>query len=256
MTEMNLKVVEDPKIAEKLQALFSPQKDKIGDLMSEDILETLEYASIYQPTTRSISPSGVHSGIRMGEIYTKYGVVGKDTASIPLVMWNSRSYYDRNKNEQLCSSPNGLTPVHQRLASKCATCRYQRYSRGSPSLCTKFLNILMLQENLKAKPYVLQFSRTSYRIGTDIAKQAKGFGDNLYDCVFELTTKQAEGAAYFKWTVASVRPVQDDLKAALGEIQKHYFNLVSKTISRYEVTAEDAEADKADEAIEAPENIE
>lgn len=255
MGDFDLSIVDDDKaMLDVLSNLFGSAEDKEGDFLSEELMETLEYASLFQPTTRSVEQSGIYETMRMGDIYSKNGIIGNDIKVAVLSMWNSRSYYLRDKGEQLCSSPNGITPIHNNYSSKCSTCRFAKFRRGKPSECTKFINILMMPVDFKRRPFVLQFSRTGYRIGLDIAKQAKAAGSDLYDTVFHIKTEKAKDAAYYRYKLEGVSKTDDKIKIGLKAVLNHYRPLVEASITRHEQKEEEEQADQA--PVEALENVE
>ena len=254
MGEFDLSTIEDADMVAALSTVFGTQEDKEGDFLSEELMETLEYASLFQPTTRSVEQSGIYESMRMGDIYSRTGVIGNSVNVVVLSMWNSRSYYLRDKGEQLCSSPNGITPIHNNYSSKCSTCRFAKFRKGKPSECTKFINILVMPADLSRRPFVLQFSRTGYRIGLDIAKQAKVSGANLYDTVFSIKTEKAKDAAYYKYKIDSVSKADPKLKPAFQAVLEHYRPLVEASITRHESKDEDDAPEEQE--VQALENVE
>lgn len=251
MTDFDLALIEnDEKLMSLVTELFTPNQEKDGDFLAEDFQETLDYASIFQPTTTSVDQSGIYEDMKMGDVYSTRGVLGKSMSVCILSMWNSRSYYLRDKGEQLCSSPNGKTPIHTKFSSSCDTCRFARFSKGKPSECTKFINLLVMPENFKMKPYVLQLSRTSYKIGVTLAKQARSFGPQLFDTTFDIDTEKAKDAAFWRYKISGARPTTDRLKGALLAVQKYYSPIVQASISRHEIPEEE------DSEIQALENVE
>jgi len=254
MGNLNLDKIKDKKIAKRLEGIFGSSADIEGDFLSEEIPETLDYTSLYQPTTRSVEPSGLHAGMQLGDIYSKAtGVIGKKISVAVLAMWNTRSYYMRDRNEQLCSSPNGSTPIHTKFATKCINCRYAKFRRGKPSECTKFINFLVMPENFDRKPFVIQFSRTGYRIGLDIAKQIKDFGGKVYSKVFVLESERAKDAAYYKYKVIGVRDSDAGVKPGFEAILDYYRPIVESSLTRHEIKEEE---DDVVEEVQALENVE
>jgi hypothetical protein len=255
MGEFDLSLVKkDKEMVELLGSLFSSKDDKEGDFLAEELLETLEYASIFQPVTRSVEQTGIYESMRLGDLYSRAGVIGNSVKVAVLSMWNSRSYYLRDKGEQMCSSPNGVTPIHNKYSSKCATCRFAKFRRGKPSECTKFINILVMPADFQRRPFVLQFSRTGYRTGLEIAKQAKAVGSDLFDSVFEIKTEKAKDAAYYKYKVEGVTETPDKIKPAFRAVLNHYRPLVEASITRHE--AKDEEPEQKEDTVPALENVE
>ena len=235
MAEFDLATIKNKEIHSKLQNLFKAPETKSGDLLTEEVFETkLEYASIFQPTTTAVEPTGVHDGMRLGDVYTKYGVLGNTLEIVPLVIWNSRNYYDRDRQEQVCRSPNAVTPIHNNLAEKCSECSFAKYSKGNPSKCTVSLNVLAAPVSLSYRPVIISFSRTSWRTGMDLVKQARISGDNIYDNVFTLKSGKAKDKAYYMYSIEGVSQTPKSLTPAIKLIHDQYLQVVKDSISYHE----------------------
>lgn len=244
--------IQDATLAARVESLLSSSApDKDGDFLDE-LEERLEFAGIMQPTTSSVDEEGVHEGIKMGDFYTKFGVLGNPITGVPLAMWNSRVYFNRDTNKQVCSSPDGKTPIHNDIANNCKTCPKARYGKKSPSPCTSFLNILFQPADLSTKPFVLQFSKTAKKVGMDIVRQVKSFGENTYDTTFTLKTIKAEGYNYRKPTIEGAVPTPDEMKSVYQVILDHYKPIVTNAITRH---LDDGPDEADSDEVETPDNI-
>lgn len=250
MSEFDIAIIEDSSLATKVSELLNPTTvEKAGDML-EDLEERLDYAGIYQPSTTSVEQTGIHETLKVGGFYTKYSVLGDVLTGSPLAMWNSRGYFDRTSSKQVCSSPDGKTPRTTEIAEECKTCKFSKFSRGKPSPCTKFLNILFQPEDLSSRPFVLQFSKTSYKTGMDLVRQAKSFGDNIFDSTFTIKTTKVDGYSYRKPIIEDCSHTEDKMKPIYGAIQEHYSLIVQKTVQSH-LVSDDEEMDE----IETPVNI-
>tara|TARA_Y100000593_G_C4238828_1_gene301017 strand:- start:310 stop:1062 length:753 start_codon:yes stop_codon:yes gene_type:complete len=241
----------DKSMASKIETLFSGGAPKEGDFLADESIDSvsIEYSSIYQPTTTSVEPTGLFEGMQLGDIYnSRRGIIGDTIEVIPIAMWNSRSYFDRESQEQKCRSPNGITPIDPKFATKCANCRFSKYSKGKPSLCARSLNVLVIPKDFSMRPFVLQFSKTAYKTGLDLARQTRS-GKNIYSNIFKIKSERAPKAAYYRLAIKSVEPTPEKLQKPMKVIVGHYIEVISSTINRHEV-------DETSGEIGAPDNIE
>lgn len=242
-----VKVQENDLQAKLAQLLEGSSESKEGDFF-EDVEETLEFASVFQPSTTSVEATGIHSGLKIGDYFTKYGVLGNPIKGAILSMWQSRVLFIDQK--RICSSPDGVKPVHNEIAESCRTCPKAKYAKGKPSECTKNINILFQPEDLSTKPYILQFSKTMYKVGMDLVRQAKKFGDNVYDYTFTMETKKVDGYAYRAQNIAGAEPTSEEMKAIYKSIQDHYKETVSQMVTRHQ-----GKEVEEDDDVESLENI-
>lgn len=243
----------DKTIKKRIEELFAPPKKRAGSLFSAPIVDNkLDYISIYQPTTTSVEASDLYEGMRLGDLYTRKGLIGKSITVIPLVLWMSRNYYDKDLKKSVCRSPDGEIPVHDRINSKCEGCPMARFSKGSPSKCAEAINVLAIPSDFSSKPFVFQFSKTSFQIGKKIALHTNQFGEDVFDSTFTLETERADGKAYFVYKIASVKDTQKKINPLLTALQEHYSEDITKRITRHR---EEPKQEDAEERINALEDV-
>jgi len=226
--------IKDSEVKKRVTALFAPPKKRAGSLFTTEVADNkLDYISIYQPTTTSVEAKDIYQGMNMGDMYSRKGLIGNNVTMIPLVMWGSRNYFDKNLKKSVCRSPDGEIPVHDRISKKCEGCPKARYSKGNPSSCAEGINILAIPADFSSRPVVFQFSKTSYQVGKNIALQANQFGDEVYDSCFSLETQRADGKAYFVYKIARVAETKKKFRPLLKALQDHFSEDITKRITRH-----------------------
>jgi hypothetical protein len=246
--------IEDQELLARVESFFSSGDKKEGDLLDDEFGIELQYCNILQSTTTSIDMGeGPFVDIKYGDFFLEDTPLGNEVELIPLVMWSDRAYFVKDNPAPVCKSPDGITPMDTKFATKCENCQFGKWDNNTktPPKCTKALNVLFIPSDFRSTPFVYKFSRTGAKVGKDIVKVAKRNSRAVYETTFTLTTKQeTKNKRRYYVPVKNASYLTDPaLFPALKFIQSKYLEVVRGFTTRHHIAA-------ADPQSEAPTNIE
>lgn len=159
---------------------------------------------VMQPTTRNTSGA---EGVQPGDMFTSLGRrIGTELLFIPFYRFTTHTRWDDGDfgGAPNCSSP-GAIPGQPRLSifgTKCDDCPDLPFRDGHKTSCNKNMVYWVLDANTMSDIYSIQFSKTSYRVGSRIYSLAKG-QESTWARTFKLSTvKQTTSRGiYYKYDV-------------------------------------------------------
>ena len=247
--------IEDKNLLARVEAFFTSDDKKDGDLLGEDeeFGLSINYCNIVQSTTTSIDigEEGPFKDIKYGDFFVEDEALGNEMDLIPLVMWSDRVYFVKDNSSPVCKSPDGMTPIDTKFATKCSNCQFSKWGADkTPPACSKALNVLFVPSDFKSTPFVLKFARSGAKLGKDIVKVAKRNSRAVYETTFTIATKQEtrKKRRFYIPVKKGTYLTDPSLFPALKFIQAKYLEAVKGLTTRHHVTAE--------AGIKAPTNIE
>jgi len=158
---------------------------------------------VYQPVSTS-APGNA----KLGDIYTDTGdVLEKPWEFIPIYMYYSQAKFEPGNASPACRSEDTKTSVY---GDVCNDCPDRPFRDGEKTMCQKSIDVFAFNAGL-SKIYHLQFSKTSYKAGSKLFRQA-GDCQVPWERTYSLSTeekhRQGDNAKYFVLTTTSTgKPV-------------------------------------------------
>lgn len=177
---------------------------------------------------------------QMGNIYTDTGEVYERLEFTPLYMYKTRARFEDENPTPVCRSENAEVSIY---GQPCKQCEYYAFKKGERQECAESINVLAFNKDMD-QIYHLQFSRTSFRAGFKLFRQASASArmwDKWYALKTEERTRQGSKTKYHAFLVSptgeKVDPVMYDVLARFND---------KITAVRKEILARIAEQDTGD----------
>jgi hypothetical protein len=141
---------------------------------------------------------------RIGDFVIGETLIEKPLVFIPLQIWNSRQYWDpdQTSNQMLCWSPDAL---FGKIGRECKGCAHAEWVENEGSDCGKTKSLIAITGDLSAI-FMLNFSKSNYKIGTELHKAMTAARVNSYQKRYGLnsiTSTTAKNVENFKIEVLS-----------------------------------------------------
>jgi len=231
--------IDDKALLARVEAFFDQDGQKQeGDLLDDEFGLELQYCNIVQTSTTSIDiGEGIFKDTKYGNFFLEDQDLSDTMDVIPLVMWSDRAYFVQDTPKPICKSPDGITPIENKFASKCENCQFSKWQDKTPPKCTRSLNVLFITSDFTSTPFVFKFNRTGAKVGKDIIKVAKRNSKSVYGTTFTLATKQEtkNKRRYYIPIKNGAYLTDSSLFPALKYIQSKYLEVVKSFTTRHHV---------------------
>jgi len=166
------------------QALVERMGAVIEGIGDEGVKWRTPTAKLMQATSdRSKLPRGA----TIGDIIVGERILQKPARFIPIKTWDSRQYWSPDKDEEkmLCSSPDAKVGY---IGANCATCKHAVFDETTNKTeCNKVKSFIVILEDL-SDIFIMNFGKTSYKIGLAYEKNLKKAGVMPYRRVYGLSS--------------------------------------------------------------------
>lgn len=155
---------------------YKPGQEEIGASW------TPPFVKVNQPTSGDAPDNA-----KLGSLYTDTGdVLEHPFLFTPLYLYVSHSKFEEGSQSPTCRSEDGITSIY---GDSCDNCPDKPFRGGKPTQCHRSLNAFVYDAEFKSV-FRIQFSKTSYRAGAKLRKQA---GSTMvpWERTYSLDTEQA-----------------------------------------------------------------
>lgn len=181
-------------LAKHLAAMMDP--NKLGFEEMGGARWTPENVRVHQGLTRNAPGNS-----KPGGLFTTGGdVLPQPFRFVPVYMNHTRAKFGENKELPECRSDDGKVSISGDICEKCPDGSWQD---GAMPACAKGISVLVFSEDFKHL-YLLNFSKTSYKAGAALYKQAS---QCIYpwERIYELNTEMS-GEGSKKYYVFTEKP--------------------------------------------------
>ena len=168
----------------KLAELLNPQQEGFGEI--EEVRYRSPVIKIRQRMTNN-APKAADIGdlysADTGEIFSRpFGF-------IPIFPYENRARFRPGEMKPDCRSEDCKVSIHGDDCSKCPT---SPWKNNQAQDCNNSFNLIAANLDF-SKLYHLQFSKTSYKVGVSIIRQARNAGQKPWQRLYELDTSEVKG---------------------------------------------------------------
>lgn len=135
--------------------------------------------------------SKLPKGAGVGDFLLGEDVQAMPMKSIVLRSWIARQYWspDQNETKMLCSSPDNKVGY---IGKECKSCEHSVFDEETKKTeCNKIVSVMNLKADL-SDIFIVNFAKTSYKIGTDWQSMMKKSGVAPYRRVYGLRSEDSK----------------------------------------------------------------
>lgn len=135
--------------------------------------------------------SKLPKGASIGSIVIGENVLDQPGAVIVLRSWNARQYWspDQNEAKMICSSPDATLGY---IGLKCNECPHSKFDEEAKKIdCNKIKVFMVIKADL-SDIFLVQFSKTGFKIGTEWEQLMKKAGVAPYRRVYGLKSETSK----------------------------------------------------------------
>jgi len=210
-----------PEVAEKVTALLaSMNPNKPGFEEMGGARWSPPVVKVHQPTSGDMPGAS-----KQGDLYTDTGdLLPRPLEIIPVYMHYSHVRFEPGNNNPTCRSEDGKRSIYGDI---CKDCRDLPFRDGNKTTCNKSMEVYAFDKNC-TKILRLQFSKTSYKAGSKLYRQASSSPvpwARIYALDTEKKTRQNETGVYY---VLTVTPTGEDTNQQFFPLIEHVYSVVSE----------------------------
>jgi hypothetical protein len=188
----------------KALALVTRMGETIEGIGDEPVKWRPSTVKLVQATSdRSKLPKGA----QMGDIIIGESVIQTPAAVIPLRSWDARQYWspDQNEAKMFCSSPDADLGY---IGLKCRECPHSKFDEEAKKIdCNKIKVVMVVAADL-SDIFLINFAKTSYKIGNDWQMMQKKAGVATYRRIYGLKSETSK--AYKNVETIAIETYDDD----------------------------------------------
>jgi len=174
---------------------------------------------VYQPVS-----SDVPGNAKQGDLFTDTGdVLPASWEFVPIYMHYSHARFEPGNNSPTCRSEDAKKSIY---GDVCADCADLPFRDGQRTTCNKSLDVYAFDKDF-SQVYHLQFSKTSYRAGSKLFKQASSSTvpwARVYALGTEQKSRQNDQGKYY---VLTVKPTGDQVDTKFFPVVNHIYEQIS-----------------------------
>lgn len=180
-------------------------------------------------------------GANIGSFVLGENLLDNPMKFIPLRMWTGRQYWnpDPNVNKMICYSPDAKLG----MLGNCRGCVHSAWVEGEGSACSQHKTLLAITADF-SKVFSITFSKSSYKVGTELENAMKKAGVAIYGRTYGLASEpnpNAKNTEIFKLEILDDKARKTPLPAL--PFLKELFSTIDRDRKKMlEVYYEGAEA--------------
>lgn len=223
------------KIAEKVQVLLaSMDPNKPGFEEMGGARWAPPVVKVHQPTSGDVPGSS-----KQGDLYTDTGdMLPRPFEIIPVYMHYSHARFEPGNSNPTCRSEDAKRSIYGDL---CKDCPDLPFRDGNKSNCNKSIDVYAFNKDC-TRVFRLQFSKTSYKAGSKMYRQASSSAvpwARVYAIDTEKKTRQNDTGIYY---IQTVTPTGEAVDEQLFPLIAHVYEKISEVRKQVLARVEDRAA--------------
>lgn len=209
------------KIADKVQTLLaSMNPNKPGFEEMGGARWAPPVVKVHQPTSGDVPGAS-----KQGDLYTDTGdILPKPFEIVPVYMHYSHAKFEPGNSNPTCRSEDGKRSIYGDL---CKDCPDLPFRDGNKSLCNKSIEVYAFNKEC-TEVYRLQFSKTSYKAGSKLYRQASSSAvpwARVYAIDTEKKTRQNDTGIYY---IQTLTPTGESVDPELFELIGYVYEQIAE----------------------------